>query len=225
MTIGNMDNVIEELVQLIRVNDKKKIFSLARNVDVNKKWRGKYPLLHIAAEVGDVSIVKFLIKLGADVYCKDDIGDYPIHVATTYNHYEVLKYFIEIGVEIDLEGSNNCTPLICAASTINGGLFICEYLLKLGANIEARDIYGNTPLIEAVRSSNAGKVKLFCDYGANKSARNKYQETPKNLVKKHLKYLLNCKEDQNLRKSKIVYNFDYQIEIYKDICRYLNLKI
>lgn len=225
MTIDKRNNVIEDLVQLIRSSNKKKFFSLAKNADVNKKWRGKYPLLHIAAEVGDVSIIKLLIKLGSDVYCKDDIGDYAIHISAIHNHYESLKYFIEIGVDIDLRGSNNCTPLISAASTTNSGLFICEYLLKLGANIEARDIYGNTPLIEAVRSSNAGKVKLFCDYGANKSAKNKYQETPKNLAKKHLKYLLNCKEDQKLRKSKIVYNFDYQIEIYKDICRYLNLKI
>ncbi len=51
--------------------------------------------LHLAAQEGDVDIVRLLVENGGNVEDKNDRGQMPIPVAATFGRQSVLKFFID----------------------------------------------------------------------------------------------------------------------------------
>lgn len=65
--------------------------------------------IHWAADRGNVSIVRCLVKAGADKNAKDNDGQTPLHYAASCGHEEAIKYFLSIGAEL-LEDGDGMTP-------------------------------------------------------------------------------------------------------------------
>ena len=55
--------------------------------------RANKTLLYIAAENGHESIVKFLVKLGANIYHQTVEKETPYTIAQEYQHKEIIEYF------------------------------------------------------------------------------------------------------------------------------------
>ncbi|XP_018409106.1 PREDICTED: ankyrin repeat domain-containing protein 12 isoform X2 [Nanorana parkeri] len=111
---------------------------------VNKRnERGETPL-HMAAIRGDLSQVKELIRLGANVNVKDFAGWTPLHEACNMGCYEVAKILVAAGADVNTQGLDDDTPLHDAASS--GHRDIVKLLLRHGGNAFQANKHGARPI-------------------------------------------------------------------------------
>ncbi|NP_001123694.2 ankyrin repeat domain-containing protein 12 [Xenopus tropicalis] len=111
---------------------------------VNKRnERGETPL-HMAAIRGDISQVKELIRMGANVNVKDFAGWTPLHEACNMGFYDVAKVLIAAGADVNTQGLDDDTPLHDAASS--GHRDIVKLLLRHGGNAFQANKHGARPV-------------------------------------------------------------------------------
>ncbi|KAM9307589.1 ankyrin repeat domain-containing protein 12 [Gastrophryne carolinensis] len=111
---------------------------------VNKRnERGETPL-HMAAIRGDLSQVKELIRLGANVNVKDFAGWTPLHEACNMGFYEVAKALVAAGADVNTQGLDDDTPLHDAVSS--GHRDIVKLLLRHGSNAFLANKHGIRPI-------------------------------------------------------------------------------
>ena len=118
---------------------------------VNSVDRSGMTLLHYAAEVGQLEMVKFLIKNGADPSFTNEIGNTPMHVGVLNSHLAVVKYLIAVSPEqVNVSNVASYTPLhSCAAMN---HIKMVQYLVENGADVNALTKHGNTPYALALKS-------------------------------------------------------------------------
>ncbi|MFP3020486.1 MAG: ankyrin repeat domain-containing protein, partial [Wolbachia sp.] len=69
-------------------------------------------LLHLAAMIGEVNAVRYLIGKGVDVNVRNALHHTPLHLAAGIGHAEVVKILIREGkAEIDVFDARNQTPM------------------------------------------------------------------------------------------------------------------
>jgi ankyrin repeat protein len=85
----------------------------------------------------DINGVNNLIKKGADVNYKDDLGYTPIIAASITGNVEILKLLIDNGADINYKETDkdykDSTPLMFAAW--NNNIAAIEYLINKGADM------------------------------------------------------------------------------------------
>ncbi len=105
---------------------------IADGVDINVTNKKGFAPLHIAIQKGDLNLVKIFLGVGADpnipVSNKWWYQMTPVHMATHYNHPEILKLLIDKGGKVNLKLSNGSTAIDLAKSDE-----IKEILKKAGA--------------------------------------------------------------------------------------------
>jgi hypothetical protein len=91
-------------------------------------------LLHFAAQDGDIAEVRRLLSEGHDVNAFDDLGKTPLHYAVEEEHFEVAKYLIDCGANVNAhhEPSIGNTPLAQIAEYCS--LRIAKLLIDSGAD-------------------------------------------------------------------------------------------
>lgn len=102
--------------------------------------------------------VQYRIKAGEDINQIDKWGWIPLHWATYYENYAMVKYLLE----------NNANP---NKQTIRDYGPITE---------------GSTPLIIAAYYGYKDITEILLKYGANKNITNRYNETPESIAKKYI---------------------------------------
>jgi len=130
-----------------------------------------------ASKEGDVKKVDEFLKKGADVMCKNKMGDTPLKLAKHYKHEDVVKLLLKMGAEnesssysyldSDLDGD-----LLKASK--EGNLAEVDRLIKEGADVCVKDKYGATPLILACLYNHIDVVKLLLEMGADMDAEDIY---------------------------------------------------
>ncbi|XP_017772298.1 PREDICTED: tankyrase [Nicrophorus vespilloides] len=100
--------------------------------------------LHFASGYNRVSVVEYLLQLGADVHAKDKGGLVPLHNACSYGHYEVTELLVKHGASVNVADLWKFTPLHEAAA--KGKYEIVKLLLKHGADPGKKNRDGATPL-------------------------------------------------------------------------------
>ena len=107
------------------------------------------------------------------VNMKDDANQLTaLHKASIAGHLTSVKYFIQIGAQINIEDKYEFTPLHNAAD--QGHLEIVQVLLANGANIEAKaNRNKQTPLFLAANGDHLEVVKFLIDNGAQTNAKDK----------------------------------------------------
>ena len=131
--------------------------------------------LHIACKTGNMEIVKYLLKEGAEIDSKDFASWTPLHFACQYSHLEITKYLIEEGAEVNCCNNFGWTPLHIASE--KGDLNLVEYLLDHRADINKQDMYGQTALHIAARNK-IEIVKYLLYQGADKTIKDNKHKTP-----------------------------------------------
>ncbi|MEM7617699.1 MAG: ankyrin repeat domain-containing protein, partial [Pseudomonadota bacterium] len=166
-----MDSKQKILVEYIRASDKKKMIDLLakeNNFDLNfniDPEHGSTPL-HLAAQIGNIELVKLLTINGAKVNAKDNNGNLPFHNAAYYGHMEVSTYLAQILFEYNannniINSSYSDSPLIKAVS--KEYYDIVNILMERGADLDVTNKKGETVLHIASRLGNQEIIELILD--------------------------------------------------------------
>ncbi|GBM99853.1 Ankyrin-1 [Araneus ventricosus] len=122
------------------------------------------PVLHIAAESGNINLVKLLIAKRHKIDSKTEFGLTPLHLATVMGHFEIVKALVVNGADVNVKDETGTTPLLDAASL--GSLEIVDFLLQHGADINVSDCRRFTPLIRAAAYGHISVTELLLEKGA-----------------------------------------------------------
>ncbi|XP_056005124.1 uncharacterized protein LOC130050130 isoform X2 [Ostrea edulis] len=121
--------------------------------------------LNAACKGGHVSVVKELVKVGADVNLQDREGNTPLTAACYRGHLCVVKELVKAGADVNLQDYFGNTPLIAACD--GGHVSVVKELLKAGATIILQGITWNTPMIAACKGGHVSVVKELVKAGAD----------------------------------------------------------
>ncbi len=122
-------------------------------------------LLHIAAADGNLEMMSWLIRKGADVNdrntCKgcEHEGRSPLHAAQHFRDREASELLLSLGADANAADAAGRTPLhASAADGSSGGAMV---LCANGADPTRRDHRGQTPSDVALTSDQAGRGSLL----------------------------------------------------------------
>ena len=116
-----------------------------------------------AIRAGDSAAVRDLLKGGADLNARNDIGDTPLMAAALNADAAVLELLLKAGADINAANQAGATALMRAATFEDKA----RLLVVSGADVKARSRLGNSALILAARESgNSRTVEFLLDRGA-----------------------------------------------------------
>ena len=97
-------------------------------------------IVHLAAGVGDTTLLKILLKNKIDIDKRDPLERTPLLFALLYDRTQCAKMLLDQGADFSLRDNDGKTPLMVAAERKNiEGLKI---LLHAGADVFAQDNRG-----------------------------------------------------------------------------------
>jgi ankyrin repeat protein len=159
--------------------------------------------LIVAARENNLTEIRQLLSVGADVNSKDYVGRTPLHEASCQGHAQLVNEFLEHGADIDAKDIDGWTPLHFTCD--NGHSAVVHELLghhgvemidanndsngattsilgkrknRGGANMEAKTNEGDTPLHWASYQGHLPVVNALVSGGANILAANDEGELP-----------------------------------------------
>lgn len=143
--------------------------------------KGMTQLLWMANE-GNLSEVKRLIDMGADVNWTDFDGSNALHWAVVSNSgAEIIDYLISCKCSVAKEDVAGQTPLHVGAQV--GNADACEILVKQNADINKKNSFGLTPLHWASSLGEERIVEILLKNGAKIDICNNMGKTPLDLAK------------------------------------------
>jgi len=122
----------------------------------------------------DIKTVKTLVENGLRLnvnHGKFNIQKTPLCYACEKNDYELIKYLVGQGADVNDSGLPARTPLHIVFDKKNDKAI--RFLIDGGADIDAVDKKGKTVSILAYENKDYEKVKFFVEKGANLNKRNK----------------------------------------------------
>ena len=120
--------------------------------------------LHHAAEEGDVSLIRALLKIGARVDERDAEGQTPLMAAASWGEPEAIRALVEGGADTSAQDDGGDTALHEAARADEVEALMT--LLDLGAEKDPRNKLGATPLHLASHKGNNAATKALIRGGA-----------------------------------------------------------
>lgn len=133
-------------------------------------------VLQYAMDIGDLKLVEFLIRKGADISKMREVVETPLICAVTLQQLDIVKCLLEQGADVNL--GKKTYPLKAAVQT--GNVKMVELLLNAGANVHVRENEGGTVIDVAAMEGHTEIVKLLLEYGAQLS--NKYEAAFENAL-------------------------------------------
>ncbi|HNR32696.1 MAG TPA: ankyrin repeat domain-containing protein [Candidatus Hydrogenedentes bacterium] len=136
---------------------------------------GSSPLLILCYAIGvrNRDVAALLMEHGASPYAKmsDEFGNMALHYAAVNGLVEIMTYFLEKGVDVDVRSSRGFTPLLLAAQA--GQLATVKLLVEHGADLRAQpvDEYGLCPLHAAAFNNAAEVARYLVEQGTPVDAR------------------------------------------------------
>ncbi len=130
---------------------------------VNTKGRG-YTALGLAAKNGNVQLVSFLLKAGANPDRKNDDGDTPLHSAVLMGYADTVVALVRAHPDMSLFNGEGLTPLALAASTAQYDSALA--LIRGGASLELGDKKLRPPLWWAFSVGDFDMARLLLKHGA-----------------------------------------------------------
>ena len=122
-----------------------------------------------AAHATTLGPTHFLLKHGASIFDRDENGNGYLHNAARNENWEIMKFGIDAGLDVNVVNDSNEAALHVAASSLRKNEKQIKMLLEAGADVNAvsyrrrlpvlnrvtkerRDSYRTTPLLLAVQS-------------------------------------------------------------------------
>jgi len=152
----NIYQIVEQSLKLLFEHEKMKSnnteFKITRTQFINMKNRNGLTALHFASFRGNVKLIKYLTRNGADPRITDNEGRTVLHVAVQNEQVDSIYYFIKnLNFDMNQADNNSSSPLHWAA--IGQKEISLTYLIAWGAEVNIKDNDGNTPLHLAVKST------------------------------------------------------------------------
>lgn len=155
--------------------------------------------LHLAAKVGSLELVKYLIEKGCDASRRNEKSDTPLHAAALGGKLDTLKYLVnEKGCNAMSSGQYGRSVLHHACDC--GAEDVVQYLIdELKMDPSYRDENDNTPLHIACMTGQLPVVKLLVeDHHCELDIKDKRGRTPQKCAdergKEHITSYLSSKE-------------------------------
>ena len=132
-------------------------------INIHVKDSNGMNCLHVAAFCGNLDLCKTLIdQQKFDVHMVDNYGRTAIHHSARYGSYELVKYFSDMGTDINCKNNLGENCLHIAASY--GHLILCKILIeKLSFDVHLSDNNGCTALHHSAASGSYELVRYFAD--------------------------------------------------------------
>lgn len=114
-----------------------------------------------AIETGDLPLVHYLVTRATPMSIRtlDAEGNTPLHASAKSGHVDLILYFVDQGMPVDLENGSGHTPLMIALSY--GQIAATGILIKLGADVNKKDHLGFSPVIHAAQFGNVFSFHHF----------------------------------------------------------------
>lgn len=145
------------------------IFCLAGNL-----YAGE---IHEAAKAGDLEKIKSILEADKTrLEAQDKVGYAALNWAAMRAQWDVVKYLVEIGANVNSFGLDGNTPLHSAANHNN--VAVVGLFIKNGSVIDKKNKWGNTPLHIASRAGNEKVAKILIFQGAGVNAASNEGWTP-----------------------------------------------
>lgn len=133
--------------------------------------------LMMAAHQGHVPILKLLIRKGAKVDQRDNMGCSAFSLAVSSQRMDACRLLLKYGADINsVDHKYNFTPIILACRKNDTEL--AKWLIKKGANVRLTDVYGRTPLHYAAWNYNQELVRLLLSLRLDVNGRDFYGWSP-----------------------------------------------
>ena len=128
-----------------------------------------------AVKTGDLATVQLYVCVGVDVrtLLDEEIGASPLYWAARCNHVELVRYFVQCGLDKDAGNVGKAvgshqgeTPMYIAAW--KGHVEVVRYLAEQGADKDKAMNDGRTPLFIAADCGHMAVVQCLAEQGADK---------------------------------------------------------
>lgn len=118
-----------------------------------------------AAQLNDITGIKYLLNYGINIDDKDAQGNTPLIIAVKNGQKRAANFLLEKDADIDIQNKAGNTALMAAC--INGDQEEVALLIEHHANLDIQNANGATALITAVKADNVAAVKQLLESGAN----------------------------------------------------------
>jgi ankyrin repeat protein len=122
--------------------------------------------MFIAAEVGHVGALQFLVAQGLECDGVDLRGTSPLMVSATYGHVAAVEYLLSQGADISRLNIERCDALRHAA-THSKCPELVELLLANGATVDVPSVNGTTALSATAANGDAASAAVLLAAGAD----------------------------------------------------------
>jgi ankyrin repeat protein len=151
---------------------------------------GKTPL-HVAAESGDVVVIKSLLADCGNPNAKDDHNATPLHFAASGGNLDAMSILLKAGAILDAQDESGEQPLVWAV--IKGQAEGVKFLIKAGAKVNTKSNFNQgglnrwryTPLHMAAAKGDLEIVKILVASGADINAKDGFYDSPLDKVYVH----------------------------------------
>ena len=122
--------------------------------------------LHIAAEHGHLSLVKFMVTLDNNILKRlDDMGRTALHIAAEHGHLSLVKFIVTLDNNI-LKRLDKMRRTALHIAAVKDRYQIMKLLLEHGVELEAKDCKGETALHKVSESGSLGIARMLLINGA-----------------------------------------------------------
>ncbi len=130
----------------------------------------------------NISIIKLLLKKGADINARGYNNNTLLHVACERAFNKVIEFLIKKGAHLNVKNNAEATPLHIACVPNNPNLLIIKTLIESGADVNAQGAKQITPLHIVCQIGFYKGVQYLVQNGAHVHAETSSKVTPLHLA-------------------------------------------
>ena len=149
---------------------------LGAGADVNAVNNDEWDALMLAAQSGNMAVVKALLKSGADVTACNNRGESALQIAAVNKKTEVCRALLDAGADVNAKDYDGWTPLNIVVKQADEAqeaeyLPIINLLKEAGADVTIANFNGWNPLMLSARNGTEKIAKELIQAGTNVNAR------------------------------------------------------
>ena len=148
----------QTLLDAVKKGDLKFIESYKGDIDESLDKNGTTALI-MASEIGNISVIKALLKLNADIDYVDNAGKTALMFASEKGNADAVRVLISSGADVEAVDKDENNPLMYASQ--KGNTNIIHQLIEAGAKVFFQNKNGYTALMIAAKNGKLGAVQVL----------------------------------------------------------------